>query len=105
METVNLSASRGGSLLRVRVRPGARRSRCVGVYNGGLKIEISAPPEDGRANEACRRFLSELLGISAAGIELSSGATSRSKTFFIDAPPKKLFFIIEKTVALSERSK
>ena len=105
METVNLSATRGGSLLRVRVRPGARRSRCVGVYDGGLKIEIAAPPEDGRANEACRRFLSELLGVKADCIELSSGATSRSKTFFIDASPEKLFSIIEKSVISSERTK
>jgi uncharacterized protein (TIGR00251 family) len=68
-------------LLEVRVQPGARRARCAGSWNGRLKLAVSAPPEDGRANEAAAALLAELFGLRASGVELVRGHASRSKLF------------------------
>lgn len=84
MERIDVSAAAGGAQLRVRVKPGGRRERLVGAYNGGLKVEVAAPPEDGRANEACGKFLAEGLGVPARQVVLRSGATSRNKVFLIE---------------------
>jgi uncharacterized protein (TIGR00251 family) len=68
-----------GCTLSVRVHPGARRNDVTGLHAGAVKISITTPPTDGRANEALIAFLAELLHVPRARITLLSGATSRSK--------------------------
>ena len=46
----------------VRVHPGARRSAVSGIHDGAVKISLTTPPVDGRANEALIAFVAELLG-------------------------------------------
>jgi hypothetical protein len=67
----------------VRVHPGARRNAITGVHDGALKISLTTPPTDGRANQALIAFLAEQLSIPRARITLLTGATSRSKTLHI----------------------
>jgi len=74
-------------LLEVRVQPGARRARCAGSWNGRLKLAVSAPPADGRANEAAAALLAELFDLRASGVELVRGHTSRSKLFRLKLAP------------------
>jgi uncharacterized protein (TIGR00251 family) len=52
-----------GLLLPVRAQPGARRSGVQGEQAGALKVAVSAPPQDGRANEALAEVLREALGL------------------------------------------
>lgn len=68
-----------GCVLSVRVHPGARRNAVIGVHADALKISLTTPPVDGRANEALIAFLAEALQLSKARISLLSGTTSRSK--------------------------
>lgn len=70
----------GGCTLSVRVHPGAKRDAVTGTHDGALKISLTAPPADGRANEALIAFLAERLGMPRSSITLLQGATSRSKT-------------------------
>jgi uncharacterized protein (TIGR00251 family) len=70
----------GGCILSVRVHPGAKRNAITGTHDGALKISLTTPPTDGRANAALIAFLAERLNIPRLSIELISGATSRSKT-------------------------
>jgi uncharacterized protein (TIGR00251 family) len=72
-----------GCILPVRVHPGARRNDITGVHDGALKISLSAPPADGRANEALIAFLAERLRVPRSRVTLVTGATSRSKTLRI----------------------
>ena len=68
-------------VLSVRVAPNARRSGIEGIWNGThLKIALTAPPVDGKANEALINFLSEYFALRKSGIELISGQTGRLKT-------------------------
>src|SRR4051812_17705951 len=72
-----------GSLLSIRAQPGAKKNAVVGEHGGALKVAASAPPEDGRANEAITDLLRVWLGVGRGQVELSRGARSRSKEFVI----------------------
>jgi uncharacterized protein len=78
----------------VRVKPGASRLRVGGRYEGpygpALVVAVPDPAVDGRATEATRRALAEVLGIRAARIELRTGAASRDKLFTVAEPPEGL---------------
>lgn len=73
----------GGVHLRVKAVPGARSDEIVGVLGDCLKIRVSAPPEDGRANQAIARLLARALGIPTTAIELRRGASSPRKEFLL----------------------
>jgi uncharacterized protein (TIGR00251 family) len=72
-----------GCVLAVRVQPGARKSTVKGEQAGALKLAVTAPPEDGRANAAVVKLLAELLGVKRKQVELIVGPTSRDKKFLI----------------------
>jgi TIGR00251 family protein len=72
-----------GCTLPVRVRPGAKKNDVAGIHAGAVKISLTAPPVDGRANEALIEFVAELLRIPRARVNLLSGATSRMKVLRI----------------------
>ena len=73
----------GGCTLPVRVHPGAKHNAITGTHDGALKISLTTPPTDGRANTALIAFLGKRLRVPRAHIELLTGATSRSKTLRI----------------------
>ena len=75
--------SSDGCTLPVRVHPGARRNAITGVHDGALKVSLTTPPTDGRANQALIAFLAGELRIPRARVTLLTGATSRSKTLRI----------------------
>jgi uncharacterized protein len=73
----------GGCILSLRVHPGARATAITGVHDGALKISLTTPPADGRANDALIAFLAERLRVPRASITLLTGAASRGKTLRI----------------------
>ncbi|HMG45440.1 MAG TPA: DUF167 domain-containing protein [Acidimicrobiales bacterium] len=66
----------GNVMLTVHVQPGARRSEIVGPHGDALKVRVTAPPVDGKANAAVVELLAEILD---APVELVAGASSRRK--------------------------
>jgi uncharacterized protein (TIGR00251 family) len=80
-------------LLRVRVTPKGGRDAITGLDlladgRAVLKMRVRAAPENGAANEAVRRTLAKALGVAAAAVSLTAGATARLKTLRVagDAP-------------------
>ncbi len=71
--------------LTIRAQPGARRTGFAGLWNGLVKVAVSAPPEDGRANEALRAAVADIAGVRASAVTLVAGAMAREKRFEIDA--------------------
>ena len=65
--------------LQVRVTPRSSRDEITGWREGVLLVRLRAPPVEGQANEALRRFLALRLGQRLADIEVISGTTSRTK--------------------------
>ena len=68
-------------LLHVRVQPKARANTVKGWHGAALRVSVTAPPEDGKANRAVIELLAETFDIAAASIILVSGAASRDKWF------------------------
>jgi uncharacterized protein (TIGR00251 family) len=83
-----------GVSVAIRVQPAARRPGLHGTVPdvGGvrLKIAVSEPPEDGRANRAACASLAEALGVPVATIEVIQGAAARQKTLHIAGNPAAL---------------
>lgn len=69
-----------GLMLDVLVAPRASRNRILGVHDDRLKIQLTAPPVDGQANDALVRFLADVLGIAKAQVEIVGGPANKRKT-------------------------
>jgi len=72
-----------GCILPVKAQPGARKNGIIGEHAGALKVAVTAPPEDGRANKALIETLARAIGIKRSHIELLAGPTRREKRFLI----------------------
>jgi uncharacterized protein (TIGR00251 family) len=72
-----------GCTVSVRVHPGAKRNAVTGLHAGAVKIALTVPPVDGKANEALIGFLAERLRLPRAQVSLIAGTSSRSKTLRI----------------------
>jgi len=68
----------------VKVHPRARRSAVVGRFGEAWKLDLAAPPVDGKANEECIRFFAELAGVPRARVRIVTGLTSRMKVVEIE---------------------
>lgn len=79
-----LSARQDGTaILTVYVQPKASRSAVCGVHDNCLKIAVTSPPVDGKANKAVIAFLAKLLNVAKRDVQLHHGQQSRKKQFFI----------------------
>lgn len=61
-------------------RPRASRTKIAGLHGGRVKIQISAPPVDGAANDEVIAFLAKKLDLRKSDIELTSGQSGKRKT-------------------------
>ena len=68
-----------GSTFTIRVQPRARRNAVMGEIGDALKISLTSPPIEGRANEACIEFLAEFLKVPRSSITIAAGQSSRNK--------------------------
>jgi uncharacterized protein (TIGR00251 family) len=72
-----------GATLAVRAQPGARKNAVLGEQAGALKVAVTAPPQDGRANAAIVEVLRDWLGVKRSQVELVSGQAHRNKVFLV----------------------
>jgi uncharacterized protein (TIGR00251 family) len=68
-----------GTSFAVRVQPRARKNAITGKMGDALKLALTAPPIEGRANEAVIDFLAEVFQIPRSSVTIASGETSRNK--------------------------
>jgi hypothetical protein len=87
-------AASGGVSVAVKVQPKARRPGLQGTAltadGPGLRIAVSEPPEDGRANQAACAALAEALDVAASAVRVIAGATAREKLLFVSGDPATL---------------
>ncbi len=76
---LELRDSAGGVTLRVRVQPRASKEALGGERDGALVVRVTAPPVEGRANEALARILGKALGVPPSAVSVLRGATGRDK--------------------------
>lgn len=72
-----------GLIIDLHIQPKASRDRICGLYNDRLKVQIMAPPVDGKANQYLLKWLAKLLQVPKRDIGLLSGETGRSKKVLI----------------------
>jgi len=90
---------RGGKVVfAVRVAPRSSRDAIEGEYQGALKVRLTAPPVDDRANDALRRLLAGRLNAPVSAVRIVSGGRSRTKRVEISGATKAqiLALIVEK---------
>jgi len=68
-----------GLVFKVHVQPRSSRNQVVGLHGDALKVKLTAPPVEGKANQACIEVLSEALGVSRSSLAILSGQSSRQK--------------------------
>ena len=84
--------------IKYRIIPNARKTELAGEYANAVKIKLSAPPIEGKANTELIKYLSKSLGVSKSSIAFVSGETSKDK--LLEIPNFDMKAIIEK---LSEK--
>jgi uncharacterized protein (TIGR00251 family) len=72
-----------GATFAVRVIPRAAKNALAGEHGGALKVRLTAPPVEGRANAALEEYLAERLGVRSAQVRVIAGHTSRQKTVVV----------------------
>jgi len=70
--------------LTVKVHPRARRTALTGRLGDAWKLDLAAPPVEGKANEECARFFAELAGVARSRVHIVQGARSRTKVVEIE---------------------
>jgi uncharacterized protein (TIGR00251 family) len=74
----------------VKVHPRAKRTRVAGKIGDAWKLDLAAPPVDGKANAACVRFFAELTGVPQSRVRIVIGLTSRTKVVEIDGASQEM---------------
>ncbi len=67
----------------VKVHPRAKRNAITGELGDALKVSLTTPPVEGRANEACIEFFAKLLKVPRSSVTIASGQTSRNKVIHV----------------------
>ena len=71
--------SPNGATFAVKVHPRAKKNAITGEVGDALKLALTAPPVDGKANEACIDFFAKLLNLPRSSVTIAAGQTSRNK--------------------------
>jgi uncharacterized protein (TIGR00251 family) len=77
--TIPLDESGSRVTFAVKVHPRAKKNAITGEFGDALKVSLTTPPVDGRANEACIEFFAKLLKVPRSSVTIASGQTSRNK--------------------------
>ncbi len=72
-----------GAVIRVKARPGARRNALASLHDGALRVDVTAAPEKGKANDAIIVLLAKSFGIAKSSIELISSPANPQKRFLL----------------------
>jgi uncharacterized protein len=76
---ISIRDTPAGATFQVKVQPRARKNAVVGEAGEALKLALTAPPIEGRANQACIAFLAELLNVARSSVTIAAGQSSRNK--------------------------
>ena len=70
--------------LNVYVQPRASKNRVAGMHGSAIKICVTAPPVENKANEAVIHFIADILGVPKSSVSIKSGKQSRAKKVLIN---------------------
>ncbi len=76
---VRINTATDGATFAVKVHPRAKKNAITGEVGDALKLSLTAPPVDGKANQACIEFFANLLKVPRSSVTIASGQNSRNK--------------------------
>ena len=76
---IPIQESGRGTIFAIKVHPRAKKNAITGELGDSLKVSLTAPPIDGKANDACIEFFTKLLKVPRSSVTIASGQTSRTK--------------------------
>jgi uncharacterized protein (TIGR00251 family) len=76
---IPINEDSAGVSFAVKVQPRAKRNAIIGELGDALKISLTAPPVEGRANDACIEFFANLLEVPRSSVSIASGESGRRK--------------------------
>ena len=76
---IPIKDSAGSVTFQVKVHPRAKKDALTGVHGDALKLALTAPPVEGRANNAVVEFFADLLRLPRSSVTIAAGQTSRNK--------------------------
>jgi uncharacterized protein len=76
---VPITESASGVSFAVKVHPRAKKDAVTGEVGDALKVSLTAPPVEGRANQACIEFLAKFLNVPRSSITIAAGESGRRK--------------------------
>ena len=79
-----MGKAKAGARIAIKVQPRARKTELAGKIGDAYKLRLAAPPVDGKANEACIRFLAERVGVAQSAVRIVQGLSSRMKVIEIE---------------------
>src|SRR6267378_7914491 len=77
---IPVQQTNAGTKFAVKLHPRAKRNAITGEVGDALKLALTAPPVDGKANAACIEFFAKLLKVSPSSVTIAAGQTSRNKS-------------------------
>lgn len=109
MSASPLAVVAGGVRVFVRLTPRARREAIEGIVTEpdgrvALKVAVTAPPENGKANEALIALLGKSWRLPKRAFEIVGGATDRRKTLLVSGDPASLTALIAAHIETSKTS-
>jgi uncharacterized protein len=75
----SIHESSAGATFAIKVHPRAKKNAITGEVGDALKVALTAPPVDGKANEACIAFFANVLKVPRSSVTIAAGLTSRNK--------------------------
>jgi len=79
LRMIPINDTPSGATFAIKVHPRARKNAITGELGDALKVALTAPPLDGRANEACIEFFAKILHVPRASVSIAAGQSGRNK--------------------------
>ena len=76
---IPIQEASGSVTFAVKIHPRAKKNAITGELGDVLKLSLTAPPVDGKANDACIEFFAKFLKVPRASVTIASGQSSRTK--------------------------
>jgi len=80
---IPVQATATGATFAIKVHPRAKKNAITGEIGDALKVSLTAPPVEGRANEACVEFFAKLLNVPRSSVTIAAGQNSRNKAILV----------------------
>ncbi len=81
---IEIRETASGVSFAVRLQPRAKKTAIIGEMDGALKLGVTDPPIEGRANDALVRFIADLLKVARSSVTIAAGESNRNKVIRVE---------------------